>query len=218
MNNYDYVLFDLDGTITNSKPGIVNCIKYALDAKGISYPDDSIFDKMVGPPFRVSMREFLGLDMPVIEELITLYRGKYEIGGWKQCEIYGGITDMLSALKNAGKILAIATSKPHKFTDIMINGLDLNKYFDFVGGATSDASKESKADVIDMVLENLQVKDRSKALMIGDRLYDIEGAHKCGLECAAVMWGYGSEEEFKEYGAEYIFKNPSDIVNFLLNN
>lgn len=217
MKSYDYVLFDLDGTVSDSKPGIITCIKYALDGKGIPYPDEEIFHKMVGPPFRVSMKEFLGLDMPVIEQLITLYRGKYEVDGWRDCKLYDGIVDLIKSLKSAGKKLAIATSKPHKFTDLMVEGLGLSPYFDFVGGASCDASAETKADVIELVLSNLKVKDRSKVLMLGDRLYDIEGAHKCGLRCGAVLWGYGNLKEFEDYGADYIFDTPDDVRKFVLN-
>lgn len=216
MKEYDYILFDLDGTVTDSKPGIITCIKFALESKGIECPPSYILDKMVGPPFRVSMSEFLGLDMPVIEQLITLYRGRYEAGGWRDCRIYDGIVDVLAKLKSAGKKLAIATSKPIKFTDLMIDGLGLREYFDFVGGASCDASKESKADVIDLVLENLKVEDKGRALMLGDRLYDINGAHTCGLDCAGVMWGYGSREEFEECGADYILEAPSDILKLVL--
>lgn len=216
MKSYDYVLFDLDGTVSDSKPGIITCIKYALDGKGIAYPDESVFDKMVGPPFRVSMKEFLGLDMPVIEQLITLYRGKYEVDGWRDCKLYDGVTDVLKALKERGKKLAIATSKPLKFTHLMIEGLGLSQYFDFVGGASCDASRETKADVIRLVLENLKAEDMSRVLMLGDRLYDIVGAHECGVDCAAVMWGYGSADEFKEYGADYILESPQDILRLVL--
>lgn len=215
MKTYDYILFDLDGTVSDSKPGIITCIKYALDGKGIKYPDESIFDKMVGPPFRVSMQEFLGLDMHMTEQLITLYRGKYEVDGWCDCRLYDGIVDLLKTLKEGGKHLAIATSKPLKFTHLMIDGLGLSEYFDFIGGASCDASKESKADVINLVLENLKVGDISRVLMIGDRLYDIEGAHACGVDCAAVMWGYGNREEFEKYGAEYIIDKPSDIAKLV---
>lgn len=211
MDAYDYILFDLDGTVTDSKPGIVNCIRYALGKKGIECPD-SIFDKMVGPPFRVSMHDFLGLEMPMIEELITLYRGVYEVDGWKQCRIYDGVIDMLEALKSAGKRLAIATSKPLKFTNIMIDGLGLRKYFDFVGGASCDASKETKADVINLVLESLGVKDLSRVLMVGDRLYDMDGARICGVDAAGVLWGYGDEEELKGHGAKYIFNSPRELA------
>ena len=119
-------------------------------------------------------------------------------------------------LKANGKKLAIATSKPLKFTHLMIEGLGLTEYFDFIGGATCDASKETKADVIELVLENLKVDDVSKVLMLGDRLYDIEGAHALGVDCAAVMWGYGSREEFEEYGADYILDKPEDILKLVL--
>ena len=216
MKVYDYILFDLDGTVSDSKPGIISCIKHALDGKGIKHPPAEVFDKMVGPPFSVSMKEFLGLDMPMIEQLITLYRGKYEVDGWRDCRLYDGIVDVFKALKANGKKLAIATSKPLKFTHLMIEGLGLTEYFDFIGGATCDASKETKADVIELVLENLKVDDVSKVLMLGDRLYDIEGAHALGVDCAAVMWGYGSREEFEEYGADYILDKPEDILKLVL--
>ncbi len=216
MKKYDFVLFDLDGTLIDSKPGITECIAYALDKEKIPYTND-ILDKMVGPPFRVSMHEFFGLDMPMIEKLIGLYRGVYEKGGYKNCKVFDGVPDMLQTLKNAGKILGVATSKPIKFTELIMRDFDLGKYFDFVAGASSDASKEAKCDVINAALENLNVNDKSKALMVGDRLYDIEGAHKAGLDCAAVLYGYGDREEFEKYNAEYILKTPSDVVQLVLS-
>ncbi len=216
MKNYDYILFDLDGTLTDSKPGIVNCIKYALDRHGIAYTQ-AILDKMVGPPFRVSMKEFFGLELDQIEELITDYRSVYSTGGWRDCKVYDGVFDMLAALKNAGKHLAVATSKPIKFTSVMVEELGLKPYFDFVGGASSDASKEAKSDVINLALENLDVKDKSKVLMVGDRLYDIVGAKETGVDCMAVLWGYGDREEFEKYNAEYIVETPKDVVEFLIN-
>ena len=93
---------------------------------------------------------------------------------------------------------------------------DLGKYFDFVGGASSDASKEAKRDVVRMVLDNLKVEDKSKVLMVGDRLYDIEGAHLEGIDCAAVLYGYGNREEFERYNAEFILETPKDVVNLVL--
>lgn len=215
MKNYDYILFDLDGTLTDSKPGITECIAYALEKENVPYTNQ-ILDKMVGPPFRVSMHDFLGLEMPEIEKLIGIYRGVYEEYGYKNCKVFEGVEQMLSALKNAGKILGVATSKPIKFTQMIMRDFDLGKYFDYVAGASSDASKEAKSDVIQGALENLGVKDKSKVLMVGDRLYDIEGAHMQGLDCAAVLYGYGSKEEFEEYKAEYILGAPDDVVKLVL--
>lgn len=215
MKYYDYILFDLDGTLTDSKPGIIECIAYALEKENVPYTNQ-ILDKMVGPPFRVSMHDFLGLEMPEIEKLIGIYRGVYEEYGYKNCKVFEGVEQMLSALKNAGKILGVATSKPIKFTQMIMRDFDLGKYFDYVAGASSDASKEAKSDVIQGALENLGVKDKSKVLMVGDRLYDIEGAHMQGIDCAAVLYGYGSKEEFEEYKAEYILAAPDDVVKLVL--
>ena len=215
MKNYDYILFDLDGTLTDSKPGITECIAYALDKENIPYTQ-GILDKMVGPPFRVSMKEYFGLDMPMIEKLIEIYRGVYEVSGYKNCKVFNGVQDMLQTLKDTGKTLAVATSKPIKFTNLIMRDFDLGKYFDFVGGASSDASKEAKHDVIHMVLDNLKVSDKSKVLMVGDRLFDIEGAHTEGIDCAAVLYGYGNREEFEEYKAEYILQKPHDVVKLVL--
>ena len=215
MKYYDYILFDLDGTLTDSKPGIIECIAYALEKENLPYTNQ-ILDKMVGPPFRVSMHDFLGLEMPEIEKLIGIYRGVYEEYGYKNCKVFEGVEQMLSALKNAGKVLGVATSKPIKFTQMIMRDFDLGKYFDYVAGASSDASKEAKSDVIQGALENLGVKDKSKVLMVGDRLYDIEGAHMQGIDCAAVLYGYGSKEEFEEYKAEYILAAPDDVVKLVL--
>ena len=137
MKNYDYILFDLDGTLIDSKPGIVECIRFALDHEGVPYTSE-ILDKMIGPPFRVSMHDFLGQDEKSIEKLISLYRGEYEKYGWQHCVVFDGVKDMLAALKSAGKRLAVATSKPIKFTNMIVKGFDLEKYFDVVGGASSD--------------------------------------------------------------------------------
>lgn len=214
MKDYEYILFDLDGTLIDSKPGIVECIRYALDHEGVPYTNE-ILDKMIGPPFRVSMHDFLGQDEESIEKLISLYRGEYEKYGWKHCEVFSGVKEMLHELKVAGKRLAVATSKPIKFTNMIVKGFDLEKYFDVVGGASSDASKEAKCDVINDVLCRLAVNDKSKVLMVGDRMYDIDGAHICGVDVCAVLYGYGNRKEFEEHRAEHIVKTPSDVVNLV---
>lgn len=215
MREYDYILFDLDGTLADSKRGIVECIRYALEHENIPF-EDSVLDKMIGPPFRVSMHDFLGLEMDMIEKLIGLYRGEYQKYGYRHLEVFEGVEDMLSTLKNSGKKIALATSKPIKFTSMIMKEFDLEKYFDFIGGASSDSSKELKCDVIKSALEALGVKDLSKALMVGDRLYDIVGAKECGIDCMGVLYGYGSKDELVEYGAEYIANTPSDVAKQIL--
>lgn len=215
MRKYDVILFDLDGTLTASKPGIIHCIRLALDTYNVPYTDAQL-DKMVGPPFVISMREILGVDDDeLILKMIDVYRGQYEIDGWKECEIYDGIIDLLKDLNANGFRVALATSKPIKFSSIMINGLGLAPYFEFLGGSLSDSSNETKSDIINHALDNMKVTDKSRVLMVGDRLYDIVGAHKSGVDVAAVRWGYGDDEEFKRYGADYIVSTPSDLFALL---
>ncbi len=211
MKSYDVILFDLDGTLADSKEGIFHCIRYALDTKGIACPQETM-NKMIGPPFRVSMKEFLGLEMPMIEQLITLYRGLYETEGWKESKVYPQIFDMLTALNTAGKRLAVATSKPMKFTSLMIEGLGLAPYFEFVGGASSDLSREAKKDIIELCLDEMGIEDKSRVLMVGDRLYDIVGAREAGVDVAGVLWGYGSKEEMDEYAPDYVFASPLELA------
>lgn len=213
---YDTVFFDLDGTITDSKPGILKCIRRALDAKGVPYTQEQL-DAMVGPPFRVSMREILGVqDAALIEEMIKLYRADYEIEGWRDCTVYPGMEELFSRLNGAGIRLAVATSKPLKFTVMMLDALGLSRHFAFIGGAESDSSRDSKIEVIRYVTENLGMKSADGALMVGDRLYDIDGAKLAGMDSAGVLWGYGSEEELTAHGADYLFSSPSELGDFLL--
>lgn len=216
MGGYDTVFFDLDGTITDSKPGILKCIRHALDAKGVPYTEEQL-DQMVGPPFRVSMRDILGVtDTAIIEDMIRLYRGEYEVSGWRDCTVYPGMRELFARLKEGGIRLAVATSKPLRFTVMMLDGLELSRYFDFIGGAESDSSRDSKIAVIRYVMENLGMRSPEGALMVGDRLYDIDGAKQAGMHSAGVLWGYGGREELIAHGADYLFSSPEKLGDFLL--
>ena len=216
MGGYDTVFFDLDGTITDSKPGILKCIRHALDAKGVPYTEEQL-DQMVGPPFRVSMRDILGVtDTAIIEDMIRLYRGEYEVSGWRDCTVYPGMRELFARLKEGGIRLAVATSKPIRFTVMMLDGLELSRYFDFIGGAESDSSRDSKIAVIRYVMENLGMRSPEGALMVGDRLYDMDGAKEAGMHSAGVLWGYGGREELIAHGADYLFSSPEKLGDFLL--
>ena len=216
MGGYDTVFFDLDGTITDSKPGILKCIRHALDAKGVPYTEEQL-DQMVGPPFRVSMRDILGVtDTALIEDMIRLYRGEYEVSGWRDCTVYPGMRELFARLKDGGIRLAVATSKPLRFTVMMLDGLELSRYFDFIGGAESDSSRDSKIAVIRYVMENLGMRSPEGALMVGDRLYDMDGAKEAGMHSAGVLWGYGGREELIAHDADYLFSSPEKLGDFLL--
>lgn len=216
MARFHTVFFDLDGTMADSKPGILKCIRRALDKKGISYTESQL-DIMVGPPFRVSMREILGVtDAAVIEDMIRLYRADYEVEGWRDCSVYPGIEELLARLSENGVRLAVATSKPLRFTVMMLDEMGLSKYFDFVGGAESDSSRDSKIEVIRYVMQNLGMTSPEGTLMVGDRLYDIDGARQAGMKSAGALWGYGTAEELKAHGADYLFATPQELGDFVL--
>ena len=216
MTRYDKIFFDLDGTITDSKPGILKCIRRALDVKGVAYTEAQL-DLMVGPPFRVSMREILGVrDTALIEDMIRLYRADYEVSGWKDCSVYPGMRELFDRLSGAGLTLAVATSKPLRFTTMMLDELGLSRYFAFIGGAESDSSRDSKIEVIRYVMSNLGMSTSESALMVGDRLYDIDGAKQADMDSAGVLWGYGDREELISHGADYLFASPNDLGDFLL--
>ena len=212
---YKTILFDLDGTLIDSKPGILTSIRKTLDEYKIPYTE-SVIDKMVGPPFRISMRELLGIDdMSLIEQLILYYRTHYKAGDWRDCRIYDGVVEMLSFLRENGYILGLATSKPLQYTTIIMEELGLDKYFHYVGGVTGDATSEMKTDVINNVLSRLNVTDLDSVLMIGDRLYDIEGAKSSGVDSMGILWGYGDRIEHESHGADYILSTPREVSEFL---
>ena len=214
---YNVALFDLDGCITASAPGIIRCIKETLDESGVKYnPED--LNKMIGPPFRESMRLYCGLESEETEQFIIGYRARYNEYGWKMFDVYEGIPELLKTLHENGVIVALATSKPERFAKMMIEKANLTQYFDFIGGALSDKSRDKKKDVILYVLDELKIKDKSQVIMIGDRCYDIEGARECGLDTIAVLWGYGNIDEFKEHKAKYICEKPMDVAKLILDN
>ena len=214
-DKYKTILFDLDGTLIDSKPGILTSIRKTLDAFEIPYTEE-VIDGMIGPPFRVGMKEMLGIqEMSVIEQLIALYRKHYKAGDWRDCNVYSGVVEMLSKLREMGYTLGLATSKPLQYTTIIMEELGLDKFFHYVGGATGDATSELKTDVINAVLEKLAVTDLSSVLMIGDRLYDIEGAKASGVDSMGILWGYGDRKEHEKYGADYILSTPDEVVEFL---
>lgn len=214
---FKYALFDLDGTLLESAPGILTCIRETLENNHIKYREEDLW-KMIGPPFRVSMVKYCGMTPEQAEGFISEYRTRYEEYGWKMSKPYEGIEELIKNLKNAGVILATATSKPEKFTVRMLEYHGLLKYFDVVGAALNDKTRETKKDVVNWTLEQLGVQDINEAIMIGDRLYDIEGARECSLDTIAVLWGYGSKKEFEEYNAKYILETPKDVEILLLDS
>ncbi len=211
-----YVLMDLDGTLTNSEKGIVRSFDYALKHFGIETDDLSKLHKYIGPPLLESFMEDYGFPREKAQEAVEKYRERYNVTGLFENEVYEGMEEALKKLNEAGKKLIVATSKPEDLAKRITDHFGLSKYFIDICGASADDVRSKKTDVMKYALEKNNVTDLSEAVMVGDRLFDIEGAHACGLKCVAVLYGFGNEKEFAEYNADYVAKTPEDMADIII--
>lgn len=207
------VLFDLDGTLTDSAPGLLNCIRYALDEMGIEHPDDNTMRTFLGPPLWVTFRDHFGLDETGVVRAIELYRARYHDTGMFENTVYDGIPNTLDALREANIRMAIATSKPEYSATRILEHFDLAQYFEFIGADDLEGTRASKAKVIAHVLANTGLDPTTQNLtMVGDRRHDVEGAAAHGIDTIGVLWGYGDHEELTGAGARRIVSTPADLT------
>lgn len=211
--SYTYLLFDLDGTLTDSGPGIMNAAFYALKQFGIEETAPEKLRRFVGPPLHDSFSRFYGMSEADMKEAVRLFRVYYRPIGIFENTPYPGIRDFLLELRKRGKKLAVATSKPMEMAERVLRHFDLYDCFDVHCAGTEDESRNQKWQIVSDALTQLGVEDRSQALMIGDREQDVLGAAKNGIDCAGVLWGYGSRQEFETAGAAYIVENYEELLD-----
>ena len=211
----DVVLLDLDGTLTDSAIGIINCLRYALDDLGVEVPDDATIRSFLGPPLQVTFRDHFGMDDVTTDYAIAKYRERYHDVGLFENEVYPGIHDMLEDLHAAGVVLALATSKPTVSAARIVERFGLDKRMTFVGGSDLAGLRGSKAAVIEHTREELSALGvdvaPERTLMVGDREHDVHGAAAHGIRAVGVLWGYGSAEELMNAGAAALATVPGDI-------
>lgn len=212
---YNYLLFDLDGTLTDPGVGITNSVMYALQKFNIYIDDRSSLYKFIGPPLRDSFEMFYGFSREQSEIAIQYYRKYFIKQGLYENEVYSGIPDLLVQLKKEGKTLIVATSKPEDFAIKILKHFNLYNYFDFVAGATMNELRNKKSDIIKYALDNYNVPEKSSLIMIGDRKHDIIGAKDNELDSIGVLYGYGSYNELNEAGATFIANKPEDILKYV---
>lgn len=210
---HQWVIFDLDGTLTDSGEGIKNSTVYALDRLGLPVPADSELRKMVGPPLSVGF-SLLGVPANRIDEAVRLYREQYSARGKYQNRVYPGIEDCLKRLRGAGLRLCVGTSKPEPLAREILSEFSLAPYFAYIAGATFDASRQNKDDVLCYLLSATGAED---AVMVGDTHYDVIGAHRRGIPCIGVTWGYGLLSELEAAGADALAASPEALSDFLLS-
>ena len=213
---YKYLLFDLDGTLTDSYDGIAGGVMYALEKMGVKGYKRSDLNMFIGPPLFDSFGVVFNGDTEKVNRAVALYREYFNEIGWKENRVYDGVPQMLQALKDVGKTMVVATSKPEHFSRRIADYFDLSKYFTFVAGASLGPERASKSSVIEYAIQNANI-DKSDALMIGDRNHDILGAKKCGLKSMGVLYGYGDRAELTNAGADYIAATPAEVVEIIKN-
>lgn len=216
MKKYSCILFDLDGTLTYSHPGIFGCIRYALMKMGRGEPEMEKLRLCIGPSLEYSYQNYFGMSEQDAIKATALYRERYSVVGWKENAPIGGALDLLKDLKNAGYTTALATSKPLIYSEQITKLFGFSPYLDVEVGPGLDGSLPTKASVIAEVLKRLGAS-AEECLMIGDREHDAEGAKENGVDCALLKIGYAENEgEFERAKPRYVFEGYSDLREFLL--
>ena len=199
MKIYDTVLFDLDGTLTESGEGIIKSVQYALEQFGIREDDTEKLRIFVGPPLVGSFKKFYGFDQEQAEKALAYYRERFSTIGIFENALYPSVLEMLKTLCEKGIRLALASSKPEKYVIEILKHFQIDPYFSVVTGSTMDEKRTRKVEVIRETLYRLgKEEDAETVLMVGDTEHDVIGAKEAGIDCIAVTYGYGTIEEIKK--------------------
>ena len=209
---HDHILFDLDGTLTEPAEGITNSVCYALKKFGIeSKPENEL--RFIGPPLHKSFQMFYGMNEEDSFKAVDYYREYFAPKGIYENRLYDGMAEALDKLILKGYTLAVASSKPEVFVRQVLEYFHIDNRFEEIVGSELDGRRTDKAEVVAEALKRLDAV-ADDCCMIGDRSHDIEGAHKCGVLAAGVLWGYGSREELKAAKADAIFESIEQMVRF----
>ena len=213
--NISGAIFDLDGTLSNSGPGITKSVQYALEKMGIVEKDLRNLEHFVGPPLKTEFMKTYGLTDSEAAHAVSKYRQRYMPIGIYETELYPGTKSLLNELKNKGKYIAIATSKPQHMAEEVLRFLEIDKYFDNIMGADLTGPKQSKSEVLEALFQEIDIKDKSQYIMIGDTFYDVDGANNVGIECIGVSYGYGRERDLLEHGAVAVAHSTNHLLELL---
>ena len=218
MHPVDIVLIDLDGTISDSSPGMLTGFRKVFDRFDMEQPSDESIRRHFGPPLAVTWREVYGMTDEQIVVGLEVYREYYHDVGMFENNLYDGIPDLIKDLHAEGVTLSTATSKPEFSASRIIEHFGLREYFTFIGAADLAGTRDDKSAVIAHTLENLQASSQTHSIvMMGDRRHDVEGAREHGIDTIGVLWGYGTAEELSTAGAIALAERPYDAGDLLLS-
>lgn len=213
--DYDWLLFDLDGTLTDPFEGITRSVEYALNAFGIEVEDRRTLAPFIGPPLVESLTERYGFTMEDAVAAVAKYREYFAVKGLYENELFEGIPELLNDCRKAGYKISMATSKPTHYAKIIAEHFDIARYFDAIHGSSLDGSRITKSSVVAEAVRE-EGLDPERALMIGDRRHDVEGAREHGIKTVGVLYGYGSLEEHTAAEAAYIAKDLDELRELLI--
>nr|WP_295284849.1 HAD-IA family hydrolase [uncultured Blautia sp.] len=212
---YKAILFDLDGTLTESGEGITKCVQYALEKLGKPESDLKKLEVFIGPPLMEQFMKYAGLDEETARRAVEYYRERYSTTGIFENRPYPGVKEMLQELKRKKYLLAVASSKPEYFVKQILDYFHLTEYFDEIVGSELNGSRTNKTEVIEETLRRLGLdKHREQVIMVGDKEHDVLGARAAGLECVAVSYGYGTEEELTAAQPLQTVSSTEEIQDF----
>lgn len=215
---FQYILFDLDGTLTDPGEGITKSIRYAFEHYGVPVHSLEELQVYIGPPLIQEMSARLGVDWETANQYVIKFRERYNTIGWKENHPIPGMPEALVALKEAGCKLAVATSKPLPTAMMVLEHFDLARHFDAICGSDPDGGNADKAVIVRRALDKLGVTEEQKnqAVMVGDRMHDVVGGQKNGLTTVGLTMGYGSREEFADAGVSFVADSAEEMVAYLL--
>lgn len=212
------ILFDLDGTLTESGEGIMKSVQYALEKMGKPEPEMDKLRVFIGPPILEQFMKYANLDREEAAQAVACFRERYSSIGLFENRLYPGIEELLKALKENEFLLSVASSKQEKYVVQILEHFKINQYFDGTVGADTDGKRVKKADVIEEALRRLRMDgDRAHVIMVGDKEHDVIGARKTGISCVAVAYGYGTMEELKASVPEKIVRTVGELQEYLLH-
>ena len=209
------ILFDLDGTVLASKPGVFRSVTYALNKLSLPIPSEDELMSFLGPPIQEGFSRVCRVPHELVNDAIYYYRKYYNSGGKFEAEIYDGLRDLMKVLRNNGKRCCITTSKPQVFAREILSHFDMDTAFDGIYGSELNGTRGEKAEVLRYCLKQ-QTISAEDAILVGDRYFDVNGAKEVGMDCVGILYGYGTEEELRTAGADYIAADTNALQELLL--
>lgn len=214
LRSFTHVLFDLDGTLVESGPGIIASARFALESFGIREDDDANLRRFIGPPLMDSFRDFYGFSDEMARRAMAAYRVRYAETGIFECAVYDGIPEALERLRSSGVRLHVATSKPAPYMERILVRFGLSEFFDGRTGSDLSEGNAAKPRIVARAISSAGIGGEAAAgrvAMAGDRRHDVEGARANGIPALGCLWGYGSREELSAAGADFILERTGDL-------